>query len=164
MHWSLEKKASYSQIRGWRFDADYTTVIRASSGSNGPVNKKLQKFFAIIIVTLVCQLQTFSRSIYVKTSDLIALFKVLVLCLIAIGGLVALSGQRRHGPEMITTPYGRANLQTDFALRTANPFQYSVAMLDIMRAFLGYENANFVRRADVQLEAHLTIVPGPHRD
>ena len=124
--------------------AEMSTVIYANTSTHGPVNADLQKFFAIIIVTFVCQLQAFSRSIYVKISNIIAIFKIAVLFLIAIAGLAAIGGARRHPADMIQTPYGMANLRSDLTLRTANPFQYSLAMLNIMRAFLGFENANYV--------------------
>lgn len=55
---------------------------------------------------------------------------------------------------MIDTPYGMENLRSDFALRTGDPYLYSYALLNIMRAFLGYENANFVRHL-VSLTKHI---------
>lgn len=72
------------------------------------------------------------------------MFKVAVLCFIIIVGLVSLSHTRAHGANTINTPYGIINLQSDLSSRTQDPYQYSMAMLNIMRAFLGYENANFV--------------------
>lgn len=128
----------------WWLRAETSIVIYANTSTHESINTNLQKFFAIIIVTFVCQLQAFSRSIYVKISNFIAVFKITVLCLIVIAGLAAIGGARRHPADMIQTPYGRANLKSDIASRTTNPFQYSLAMLNIMRAFLGYENANYV--------------------
>lgn len=126
-------------------------VILASSGPNAPVNQTLQKFLAIVITTFTCQLLAFSRSIYIKISYVVIIFKVSVLCFIALAGLISLTGARRHSPDMIDTPYGLDNLRKDFSSRTKDPFQYSIAMLNIMRAYLGYENANFVRRPSALL-------------
>jgi hypothetical protein len=83
---------------------------------------------------------------YFKLSYVVIMFKVSVLCFIALTGLISLTGARRHSGDMINTPYGLENLRNDLSSRTEDPFQYSIAMLNIMRAYLGYENANFVRR------------------
>ncbi|MCJ1399377.1 hypothetical protein MMC11_002579 [Xylographa trunciseda] len=119
-------------------------VLLAGSNGDDPINTNLQKFLAIVIVTFVCQLLAFSRFIYIKISNLIAIFKISVLCFIVLLGFVAIDGARVHSSTTINTTYGKQNLSSDFGSRTGNPYQYSLAMLNIMRAFLGYENANFV--------------------
>ena len=121
-------------------------VILAGSetGAGTAVDPKLQKFFAVIIVTFVCQLQAFSRSIYIRMSNILALFKVSSLVVISVCGVVALCGVRREDESIIGTPYGRINLEHAFSGPSTSLYQYSLALLNVMRAFLGYENANLV--------------------
>ena len=109
------------------------------------VDSRLQKFFAIIIVTAVCQLQAYSRSIYIRMSNVLAMVKIGSLVIISVCGILALCNVRRHGASSIKTPYGRTNLDAFFASKPTSLYQYSLAMLNVMRAFLGYENANLVR-------------------
>ena len=123
-------------------------IIAGSESSSGtPVDPKLQKFFAVIIVTFVCQLQAYSRTIYIRLSNVLALLKVSSLIIISICGFVALGGIRRRNVSTIQTPYGKANLNDAFEMRSNSLYQYSLALLNVMRAFLGYENANLVDRS-----------------
>ena len=126
-------------------------VIIAGSGGTTPVDPKLQKFFAVIIVTFVCQLQAYSRSIYIRLSNALALFKISSLILISICGLLALGGIRRNNASTINTSYGIANLENAFENRSSSLYQYSLALLNVLRAFLGYENANLVCKSTTTL-------------
>jgi amino acid transporter len=120
-------------------------VIVAGSSPTADVNTKLQKFFAVVIIMFVCQIQAYSRLIYVRICNTLAVLKLSALLFIGICGIIALAGVRKHVNGEATTPYGVEDLQMDFRLRSRNVYQYSLALLSIMRAFLGYENANFVR-------------------
>lgn len=127
-------------------------IIVASSSQNTLVNGNLQKLFAVIIITLVCQLQAYSRAIYVRISNTLAVLKLLSLLFISVCGLVALANARvPAGSREIHTPYGKEDLANAFATISSNPYQYALALLSVMRAFLGYENANFVGFLDYQL-------------
>lgn len=75
---------------------------------------------------------------------MLALIKVSGLVFVAVCGWVALGGGRVNSVNDIHTPYGKEDLTNIFATRTDNLFHYSLALLNVMRAFLGYENANFV--------------------
>ncbi len=108
------------------------------------VDPKLQKFFAVMIVTFVCQLQAYSRLIYIRMSNALALFKVSSLIIISLCGILAICGVRREDEATIESPYGRINLEHAFSNRSTSLYQYSLALLNVMRAFLGYENANLV--------------------
>ena len=119
-------------------------VILAGSDATAPVNTNLQKLFAILIVTFVCQLQAYSRSIYIRVSNVLAIIKVSSLVFVSICGFIALGGVRRHSTAFINTSYGTVNLTHIFATRAESPYAYSLALLNVMRAFLGYENANLV--------------------
>ena len=121
-------------------------VIIAGLGSHPetPVDPRLQKFFAVMVVTFVCQLQAYSRFIYVRLSNILALSKISSLVIISICGFVALGGIRGSNSAINETSYGRANLADAFKTRSSSLDQYSLALLNVMRAFLGYENANLV--------------------
>ncbi|KUJ16668.1 amino acid transporter, partial [Mollisia scopiformis] len=119
-------------------------IIVASSPVNAPINQNLQKFFAIIIATFICQLQAYSRFLYIKLGNTLAVVKVVALLFIVICGLAALGKARVTGANEIETSYGKADLSNAFASGSGNPYQYALALLNVMRAFLGYENANFV--------------------
>ena len=118
-------------------------ILAGSASDTVSINQNLQKFVAVVIVTLVCQLQAYSRSIYIRISNALALFKVCALIFIVLSGFAVLGG-RRPNDAPVGTPYGAANFSDDFALQTKNLFEYSLALLNVLRAFLGYENANFV--------------------
>lgn len=121
------------------------TVIFAAQGpQNRNVDHRLQKFLAIVIITFICQLQAFSRSINVRISNALALFKVMLLLFVTVSGWVALGNTRTPSAAEYTTPYGRENLSDVFGTSKASLYGYSLALLNVMRAFLGYENANFV--------------------
>ena len=125
-------------------------VIIASSRAHPgtTVDPRLQKFFAIIVVTFVCQLQAYSRSIYVRLSNVLALSKISSLVIISICGFVALGGIRGSRDSVIETSYGKPNLDDAFKTHSNSLYQYSLALLNVMRAFLGYENANLVPMQD----------------
>ena len=119
-------------------------IILAGADATTPVNTNLQKLFAVLIVTFVCQLQAYSRTIYIRVSNVLAIFKISSLVFISICGLIALGGIRRHSIALIDTSYGTENLTHVFDTRAESPYAYSLALLNVMRAFLGYENANLV--------------------
>ena len=115
---------------------------RAHPGTT--VDPRLQKLFAVIVVTFVCQLQAYSRSIYVRLSNVLALSKISSLIIISICGFVALGGIRSSKNSIVEPSYGKANLDGAFKMHSNSLYQYSLALLNVMRAFLGYENANLV--------------------
>jgi hypothetical protein len=119
-------------------------IIVAGSYEDTTINQNLQKLFAVIIITLVCQLQAYSRAIYIRISNSLAVFKVTSLLFISLCGVAALTNARVQASEEVSTPYGRENLANAFESMSNDPYQYGLALLNVMRAFLGYENANFV--------------------
>lgn len=120
-------------------------AILASAPHLTSVNHELQKFLAIVVITFVCQLNSYSRSLYINVANMLALVKILSLAFISVSGLIALGGVRTDvSRTQFPTPVGKQNLSFDFNSRTDNPYEYALALLCVMRAFLGYENANFV--------------------
>jgi len=120
-------------------------VIIAGSPSGASINGNLEKLFAVLIITFVCQLQAYSRVIYIRISNVLAAIKVFSLLFIAVCGLVALGHHRVMASNEILTTYGKDYLTNAFSSASNNPYEYGLALLSVMRAFLGYENANFVR-------------------
>jgi amino acid transporter len=119
-------------------------VIVASSPGAASVDPRLQKFFAILIVTFVCQLQAFSRTMNVRVNNILAAFKLLMLSFIAVAGFLAIGGVRAPAAKLVGSEYSKENLTDAFTHTSRNWYGYSLALLNIVRAFLGYENANFV--------------------
>ena len=124
-------------------------IVLATRGGSS-VDSSLQKFLAVVIITVVCQLQAYSRNIYVKLSNLLAVYKITLLSIIAICGFLALGGVRIQNSTTIQTPYGMENMTGIFEAEQRSLYDYSLALLNVMRAFLGYENANYVRHSDAR--------------
>ena len=133
---------SGSQSNALTFGA---SVLQASSPEDVKLDRRLQKFFAVLVVGVVCWLQSISRINYVRFSNIFAIYKVTFLLTLTIIGWCAL-GQRRAPIAAATNdPYGIVNLRNSFKGSTSQPYAIALALLDIMRVYSGYENANFVR-------------------
>lgn len=118
-------------------------VITASTSAGTSMDLRLQKLFAVLIVAAVCLFQSFSRLNYVRFSNTFAIYKITLLTIVTILGWRALA--RRNSPE--TTSHvteGLANFSGSFKGITKSPYVIAVALLDILRVYAGYENANFV--------------------
>jgi hypothetical protein len=119
-------------------------IIIANSPTDTNVSDQLEKFFAIMIITFVCQLLAYSRSIYIRIGNILALLKVISLVFISLCGVAALAKARVKAVDEIQTPYGTSDFSNAFASASNSPYQYGLALLSVIRAFQGYENANFV--------------------
>jgi L-asparagine transporter-like permease len=120
-------------------------ILASSYGREKSNNEQLDKFLAIVIITFVCQLHSYSRSIYINIANVLAIIKASSLAFISICGFLALGGFRMSsGQEHFSAKYGMQNLKLDFDSKSNNLFEYALALLSVIRAFQGYENANFV--------------------
>ena len=119
-------------------------VLNASTPPGTPADYRLQNLFAILLVALVCQLQTFSRINYVRFSNLFAVYKIFLLSFVTIAGFCALASKRTGAAAVTGPPYGLTSLRGGFEGTTHQPYAIALALLDIMRVYSGYENANFV--------------------
>jgi hypothetical protein len=119
-------------------------IIIANSPNDTSINQALEKLFAVMIITFVCQLLSYSRTIYIRIGNMLALLKVISLVFISLCGIAALAHARVAGVNEIKTPYGTTNFSKAFASASNSPYQYGLALLSVIRAFQGYENANFV--------------------
>jgi amino acid transporter len=123
-------------------------VIIANTEEGTRIDDRLQKVFAIVIIGIVCLLQAYSRVNYVRFNNLFALYKIVLLTFLTITGWCAIAGKRAASAEAVGKPYGIGNLRSkDFIEADNNAYGYALALLSIMRVFLGYENANFVSAA-----------------
>jgi hypothetical protein len=120
------------------------SVLQASTPQGTAVDHRLEKLFAILLVGIICQLQALSRLNYIRFSNVFAVYKLVFLSLVTILGWCALRQQRAPSAAQKDDPYGIANLSDSFAGTTKQPYAIALAMLDIMRVYSGYENANFV--------------------
>jgi amino acid transporter len=120
-------------------------ILKISTAPNSPSEHRLQKFIAISLVSAVCVLQSYSRMNYVRFSNMFALYKILLLTSITIIGWLALANVRSQAAGMeATTGYGINNFHRSFEDINSQPYAVALAMLIIMRAYGGYESANFV--------------------
>ncbi|KAI0130316.1 amino acid permease-domain-containing protein [Xylariales sp. AK1849] len=118
-------------------------VLTASTPPGTAPEQRLQKLFAVLLLSVVCVFQSFSRLNYIRFSDVFALYKSLVLSFISIIGWLALGGVRSPAAAG-TGQYGLANIQNDASKGTLSALAVGVALLDILRAYSGYENVNYV--------------------
>jgi amino acid transporter len=121
------------------------SVIQASTPAGTPVDHRLQKFFAIVLVATICVLQTLSRMNYIRFCNLFGLYKITFLTVLTVLGWCALASKRTSKATASGDPYGAINFHNSFKNIQSRPYAIALALLDIMRAYSGYEYANFVR-------------------
>jgi L-asparagine transporter-like permease len=132
-------------------------VVIAATPAGTMVDPRLQKVFAIAITGVICQLQAFSRINYVRFNILFAIYKITLLTFLTVTGWCAMGGKRTASAAALGKPYGINNLKPDFQNTSLEPYGFALAMLSIMRVFLGYENANYVRWLDHKPSGPLLI-------
>lgn len=120
-------------------------VVIANTPEEAHIDTRLQKVFAVAIIGIICLLQAYSRINYVRFNNFFALYKILLLTFLTITGWCAIAGKRSASAAATGKPYGIPNLRADgFSVADNQPYGFALAILSIMRVFLGYENANFV--------------------
>lgn len=118
-------------------------VLTASTPPGTKPDQRLQKFLAVVILSIVCIFQSFSRLNYIRFSDVFAMYKGLVLTVISIIGWLALGGVRSSAASE-TGHYGLSNINKDISEGDLSALAVGIALLDILRAYSGYENVNYV--------------------
>ncbi|KAF2807212.1 uncharacterized protein BDZ99DRAFT_392515, partial [Mytilinidion resinicola] len=120
-------------------------VIIANTPEGANIDTRLQKAFSIAIIGIVCLLQAYSRVNYVRFNNIFAVYKILLLTFLTITGWCAIAGKRSASAAASGKPYGIENLKANgFSQAEDHLYGFALALLSIMRVFLGYENANFV--------------------
>ena len=107
------------------------------------------------MLTVVCAIHMFSRKMGIALNNFLAIYKVSLVLFIIIIGFAAMAGARRRGASINATAtaaaapdtkYGLANLSVaEFAHTEAKSMQeYASAILGVLWAYTGWENANYV--------------------
>lgn len=125
-------------------------VLQAFDPSNPNPSYHLQKFIALVMLTVVCAIHMFSRKMGIALNNFLAIYKVSLVLFIIVIGFAAMAGARRRDATTATTApdtkYGLANLSVaEFAYTEAKSMQeYASAVLGVLWAYTGWENANYV--------------------
>lgn len=104
---------------------------------------RLQQFIALVTVTFVCLLHFFSRDMGIFLSNAFAAYKITLLLFVVVTGFVCL-GRKDGTPSGPGTPPGPGNLEDAFENSSQSPYSYASAMLSVLFAYQGWENANYV--------------------
>lgn len=118
-------------------------MLQAFEPDDGNPDYRLQKFLALCLLTGVCLLHIFSRKMGIFVNNLLAIYKVTLVTFIILVGFAAMAGGRGKGVTKGDT-YGLANWDNAMVTRTMSMWQYSNAILGVLWAYTGWENANYV--------------------
>ena len=118
------------------------SVLLAATPEGTVIDTRLQKFFAILLVACVCQLQAMSRINYVRFANIFAAYKITLLSIVTVLGWCALRNKRTPAAKATGAAFGVENLWHSFDGTTTQLYPIALAALDISRAFSGYENSN----------------------
>jgi hypothetical protein len=114
-------------------------IIQASTPPGTQIDFRVQKLLAIVLVGVICQMQSMSRLNYIRFSNAFAIYKVTLLTILTILGWCALGSYRTHAAALAShTPYGTANFYESFKDINAAPYGIALAFLDILRVYSGY--------------------------
>lgn len=104
---------------------------------------RLQKFIALCLLSVVCLLHIFSRKMGIAVNNMLALYKVTLVTFIIMVGFAAMAGGRGKG---VTNggDYGMVNWEKAMTTKTMSMWEYSNAILGVLWAYTGWENANYV--------------------
>ncbi|KAI5837444.1 amino acid permease-domain-containing protein [Morchella snyderi] len=115
------------------------SMLMAFNGETSP-DYRLQQFIALVTITFVCLLHFFSRDMGIFLSNALAAYKITLLLFVVVTGFVCLAG----GGRKDGTPSGPGNLEGAFENPSQSPYSYASAMLSVLFAYEGWENANYV--------------------
>ncbi|KAF8253384.1 amino acid transporter [Wilcoxina mikolae CBS 423.85] len=124
-------------------------VLQAFDPGNPNPNYHLQKFVALVMLTCVCAIHMFSRKMGIALNNFLAIYKVSLVSFIIIIGFAAMAGAKRNGvidQAGGDSGYGLRNLSAaEFAKTEKKSMQeYASAILGVLWAYTGWENANYV--------------------
>jgi amino acid transporter len=110
---------------------------------------RLQRFIALVCISFICLIHLFSRKMGIFVNNALAAYKVCLLLFVVVAGFACLAGA--GGKDQKKTEYGAVNLKDAFADSSGSPYAYASAMLSVLYAYQGWENANYVRAAILML-------------
>jgi amino acid transporter len=113
-------------------------MLQAFDPGNHNPNYHLQKFIALVMLTCVCAVHMFSRKMGIALNNFLAIYKVSMVVFIIIIGFAAMGRGGDGG--------GLKNLSAPELMRTEakSMNEYATAILGVLWAYTGWENANYV--------------------
>lgn len=119
-------------------------AIQAFEPENKNPDYRLQKFIALIMLTAVCLMHVFSRNMGIAINNFLALYKLCLVTFIVIVGFAAMGGARGKGVTVGDPHYGLENFRDALDMKTMSMLEYANAILGVLWAYTGWENANYV--------------------
>ncbi|KAA8903666.1 amino acid permease-domain-containing protein [Sphaerosporella brunnea] len=122
-------------------------ILQAFDPGNPNPNYHLQKFIALVMLTCVCAVHMFSRKMGIALNNFLAIYKVSLVAFIIIIGFAAMGGAKGKGVQDGGNPrFGLKNISTAELMRTEGKSmsEYATAILGVLWAYTGWENANYV--------------------
>lgn len=117
-------------------------MLMAFDPDNEKPDYRLQRFVALVCITFICLIHLFSRKMGIFMNNALAAYKVGLLLFVVISGFVCLGGGGVGSRG--DAPYGAENLRDAFSGGSKEPYDYASAMLHVLYAYGGWENANYV--------------------
>jgi amino acid transporter len=118
-----------------------------STSMSTELDSRLIRFIAIVVLAFVCLLHYFSGRFGLFMNKLLAIFKVLLLTTVIIAGVNS-SNKPGSGLKDFKESHGKKNSADGLA-----------AMVLILYAYSGYENANYVGQLSKLALSKLTLTP-----
>ena len=117
-------------------------MLVAFDDTNENPDYRLQRFVALVTISFICLIHFFSRKMGIFMNNALAAYKVGLLLFVVLTGLACLAGAGGKGQNK--NEYGRVNLEHVFDGSSGSPYSYASAMLGVLFAYQGWENANYV--------------------
>ena len=117
-------------------------MLVAFDDTNENPDYRLQRFVALVCISFICLIHSFSRKMGIFMNNALAACKVCLLLFVVVAGFVCLAGAGGGGHK--GDEYGKVNLGHAFAHSSGSPYAYASAMLSVLFAYQGWENANYV--------------------
>ena len=119
-------------------------VLQAFEPGDINPDYRLQKFIALCLLTAVCLLHALSRTWGVAVNNMLAIYKVTLVTFIIMVGFAAMAGGRGKGVHNGDARYGLVNFEGAMETETKTMLEYATAVLGVLWAYTGWENANYV--------------------
>ena len=117
-------------------------ILVAFDDANEDPDYRLQKSVALVCISFICLIHFFSRKMGIFMNNALAAYKVCLLLFVVVAGFICLTGAGGGGHKR--DEYGKVNLEHPFAHSSGSPYAYASAMLSVLFAYQGWENANYV--------------------
>ena len=122
-------------------------MLLAFDDTNQNPDYRLQRFVALVCISLICLIHIFSRKLGILMNNALAAHKVGLLLFVVVAGFACLAGAGGSGQKK--DEYGKVNLENAFAGGSDSPYAYASAMIGVLFAYQGWENGNYVWPANL---------------